>query len=60
MKAFNKEYGDDNFSFEDVEALEAEHGDLSISPGSADSLSEKGIEGLSAALMKIEKAKLKL
>ena len=57
MKAFNKEYGDDNFSFEDVEALEAEHGDLSISPGSADSLSEKGIEGLSAALMKIEKAK---
>lgn len=32
MKAFNKEYGDDNFSFEDVEALEAEHGDLSISP----------------------------
>ena len=58
MDAFKKEYGDDNFSFSDVQALDEKTGDLSISPTAADSLSEEGIEGLSAAIIKIQKAKV--
>ena len=48
MKAFEKEYGDDNFSFEDVKELKSEG-----------SIFGKGIEGLSAALMNIEDEKAK-
>lgn len=55
--AFDKEYGDNNFSVKDVMALESEYGDLSFSPTSDIALAQVGLEGLAAALVKVQKAK---
>lgn len=55
MDAFKKEYGDDNFSFSDVQALDENNEDTLFM---ADTLSAEGIEGLSAALIKIQKVKV--
>lgn len=55
MNAFKKEYGDDNFSISDVQALDQGNADTL---GATIDLSEEGIEGLSAAILKIQKVKL--
>ncbi|WP_143321623.1 phage tail tape measure protein [Clostridium sp. HBUAS56010] len=56
-KAFNEEYGDDNFSYADVEKLNSEYGSLSLSPTVDVSLAQEGLEGIAAALIKIKDAK---
>ena len=58
MDAFKKEFGDDNFSNSDVLDLESKYGDLTITPTSDLYLAEEGIEGLSAAIIKVQEAKV--
>ena len=58
MDAFKKEFGDDNFSNSDVLDLESKYGDLTNTPTSDLYLAEEGIEGLSAAIIKVQEAKV--
>lgn len=57
-KSFDKEYGDDNFSYKDVLSLEQDYSDLTYDPWADFELAQKGLEGIAAALLKVQKAKL--
>lgn len=55
--SFNKEFGDNSFSNDDVKQLDAEYEDLNLFPSADVALAQEGIEGIAAALIKIQKAK---
>ncbi|WP_024347367.1 hypothetical protein [Lacrimispora indolis] len=54
--AFDKEYGDNSFSYSDVKGLDSQYGSLSISPTSDMALAQEGLEGLAAAIVKVQEA----
>ncbi|RFZ75938.1 hypothetical protein DS742_26220 [Lacrimispora amygdalina] len=54
--AFDKEYGDNNFNYSDVMGLDSQYGSLSMSPTSDVALAQEGLEGLAAAIVKVQEA----
>jgi len=56
QKAFNKEYGDSNFSYSDVLDLNDQYASISMSPTSDVALAQEGLEGVAAAIIKVQEA----